>query len=107
MFALNIRQLMALAFVPAQDMESAFTRLCQSDFWIDNDEKEDNGKVQELLAYFERTYIGAPSRNGRRKNPLLAPSLWSVYDVTLLGKKIWKVRRIHYLHFDFNRNSTD
>lgn len=88
MFALNIRQLMALAFVPAQDIESAFTRLCQSEFWTDNEEKEDNGKVQELLAYFEKTYIGAPSRNGRRKNPLFDPSLWSVYEVTILGKEI-------------------
>lgn len=84
-FAKNIRLLLALAFVPPQDIPNRFVQLCESDFWIENSDP-DSGKLQELLSYFESTYIGMVGRNGRRKSVQFPPEFWSVYEITLYGK---------------------
>lgn len=84
-FALNIRKLLALAFIPAEDIAKHFSELVQSKFWSDNEDDEDNAKIQILLNYFESTYIGAMARNNKRKAPLFPPTLWSVYLITTLG----------------------
>lgn len=85
-FSLNIRQLMALAFVPAADIQDAFGELCETSFWSPTDEDEDSMKLQELLQYFESTYVGIPTRTqSRRRSSLFHPELWSVYEVTKLG----------------------
>lgn len=85
-FAHNIRHLLALAFMSVEEILPAFKKLMKLEFWHDNNEKDDNELVQQLLKYFENTYIGEPTRNGRRKSPLFSPSMWSVYELTLLGK---------------------
>lgn len=83
-FAKNIRQLLALAFVPPNDVVKCFVTLCSSDFWMENNDP-DSGKLQELLSYFENTYIGAQGRNGRRKSVQFPPELWSVHEITVAG----------------------
>lgn len=85
-FALNMRQLTALAFVPVQDIQTAFEKLCDSDFWSPESEDEDVVKIQEVLSYFETTYIGVPTRTqARRRKPIFEPKLWSVYELIKSG----------------------
>lgn len=38
--------------------------------------------------YVESTYIGVAGRNGKRKAVLFPPELWSVHEMTILGKQI-------------------
>lgn len=83
-FAKNVRQLVALAFIPAEDIVNGFVKLCQSKFWIEN-EDPDSGKLQDLLSYFESTYIGSLGRNGKRKVVSCPPEMWSVHEITVLG----------------------
>lgn len=83
-FSKNVRQLLALAFVPSQDIVQLFVELCRSKFWSENDDP-DSEKVQQLLNYFESTYIGVEGRNGKRKVVQFSPDLWSVHEITVLG----------------------
>lgn len=86
-FAKNIRQLLALAFVPSRDILQRFVELCKTDFWSENDDP-DSGKVQQLLSYFEATYIGVEGRNRKRKAVQFPPEMWSVHEITILGSII-------------------
>lgn len=73
-FALNLRELIALAFVPANDIPDAFSQLCDTAFWQANDDDEDSPKLEEILNYFESTYIGINTRTqGRRRNAIFTP----------------------------------
>lgn len=47
-FSLNIRKLLAFAFVPAEDIVKQFNELIESKFWSDNEEDEDDAKIQLL-----------------------------------------------------------
>lgn len=91
-FALNIRQIMALAFIPVDDIKETFRLMCASSFWSENEEDddvdEDSQKIQELLNYFETTYIGIDTHTqSRRRRSIFAPELWSVFEATKQGKK--------------------
>ncbi|KAG4076846.1 hypothetical protein HA402_006556 [Bradysia odoriphaga] len=83
-YAKNVRQLLALAFVPPADITDRFIQLCRTPFWEENDDP-DNGKLQDLLQYFESTYIGSVGRNGKRKAVQFPPEIWSVHEITVLG----------------------
>lgn len=85
-FALNIRLLIALAYVPKENVIDAFEELMQTDFYQDNPDNEYNQEIQYLVAYFEATYIGAFNRTGQRKNPMFSIDIWNVYDAALMGK---------------------
>lgn len=86
-FALHVRELLALAFVPAADIPNAFSILCSSDFWKVDEEDEYSPMLQELLAYFESTYIGIETRTqATRGQAMFPPELWSVHEITILGK---------------------
>ncbi|XP_057339488.1 uncharacterized protein LOC130676989 [Microplitis mediator] len=61
-FALNVRMLMALAFVPAKDVHNAFDELIRSTFYDENEEV-----LEPLISYVERTWIGVCSRSGKRR----------------------------------------
>lgn len=93
-FALNVRQLLALAFVPPKDVTIRFTELCKSEFWTAD---PDNVKLHELLDYFESTYIGVETRNKSRRPVTFPPTMWSVYEITILGTTL--------NNFMFNLNS--
>jgi len=62
-FARNCHMIGALAFVPPEDVVTAFEKLEQSDFIAEND------CLMELLCYFEANYIGKVTSSGR-KTPL-------------------------------------
>lgn len=84
-FGLNIRLLLALPFVPENDVEYAFSKIVQSDFYIENEDSEYNDSIQALLNYIESTYIGRFNRTGIRKPGLFPIELWNVYELTLNG----------------------
>lgn len=66
--------LAALAFVPCADLEFAFDSLCKSEFFVNNADKLDS-----LLDYFQRTWLGAKGIRGRRK-PLFNVEMWNCFD---------------------------
>lgn len=72
-FALQVRQLAALAFVPLGDVVQYFEHLDLS-MCADAD---------PLLQYIEQYYIGTRRPNGQRRVPLFPPELWNVYAATI------------------------
>ena len=75
-FALHLRMLCALAFLPPNDVINGFVALCQQ---IRN---TFNADADDLLEYFEDTYIGRFRQNAPRRNPLFAIDLWNMYHRT-------------------------
>ena len=75
-FSLYVLMIMALAFVPETDLETAFDALF-NDIRI-----QYNNDMDVVLNYFEDNYMGRLRRNGRRDNPLFVPSLWNMYGRT-------------------------
>ena len=71
-FSLSVKIIPALAFCPLADVEEAFETL-----------PEDVGEdCQELLDYFEDTYIGRPGRRQRR-DPGFTHGMWNMNERTL------------------------
>lgn len=85
MFALNIRMFLALAFVPVDHIERAFEELLKTEFCRDDESLDLNDELQAFITYFENTYIGAWSRDGKRKKPLFGHDIWSVFDRVMNG----------------------
>jgi hypothetical protein len=73
-FALGVRHLAALAFVPTADVTAVFDELMESPFFT-----EHCTEVRELTNYFEDTWIGRPGRRGGRDAPMFAIRLWNVH----------------------------
>ena len=69
-FALHLRLLTALAFVPVADVETAF------DFVASNFPAE----AASVLDYFEDVYICQPTRRGKRRAVLFPPNSWNIHD---------------------------
>ncbi|CAF2872592.1 unnamed protein product [Rotaria sp. Silwood2] len=70
-FRLNVKILIGLAFLPLSDVITGFD-LVAGEFDDDAD---------DLLDYFEKTWIGEPRRRGAgRKKPKFDHTLWNVYD---------------------------
>ena len=63
----------ALAFVPYNDVINSFVTLCQE---IRNNF---NADADDLLEYFEDTYIGRFRQNAPRRNPLFNINLWNIH----------------------------
>jgi len=75
-FALHIRELAALAFVPPGDVILSFDILLDSDFYRENQEL-----LTPLLDYFEATWLGRPTRGVQSRRPSLFPiNLWNCYS---------------------------
>ena len=68
-FKLRVKMLSAIAFLPIEDAVAGFDML---DPLFENDE-------QDLLGYFERTYVGRRAGAGRRP-PLFRIDLWNVHN---------------------------
>lgn len=75
-FALQMRHLSALAFVPPDYVAEAFDQLVESELIP--------AAATCVLDYFEDTWLGRRTRDGRRK-PLFPPTLWSCYNSVLTG----------------------
>ena len=71
-FAMQMRHLPSLAFVPVEDVVLAFEELLSRvDFPLES---------QPVLDYFEDTWIGRPTRGNKRRPPRTPHSMWSCYD---------------------------
>ena len=75
-FALHLKMICALAFFPPDDVINGFDDLCNE---IRN---TFNGDADDLLEYFEDTYIGRFRRNAPRRAPLFAIELWNMFHRT-------------------------
>ena len=75
-FALQLRMLTALAFLPPQNVTAGFVSVC-------NEIRRNFGDAaEELLAYFEDTYIGRFRVDAARGNPLFSIELWNMFHRT-------------------------
>ena len=68
--------LTALAFLPAGNVIEGFVELVDTIRTLYEDVTED------LLQYFEGTYIGRYRRNAPRRHPLFAINLWNMFNRT-------------------------
>ena len=74
-FNTKVRCFISLAFIPPPDTIDAFIELV-----------DDNDIPQELVAYFERHYVGGERGRGVRRSrvpPTFPIELWNVYEKTL------------------------
>ncbi|CAF3907105.1 unnamed protein product, partial [Rotaria sp. Silwood1] len=70
-FRLNVKKLIALAFVPVDEVTTDFDLIAN---------QFDDG-ADDLLDYFEKTWIGEPKRRGTcRKKPQYDHNLWNIHD---------------------------
>ena len=79
-FALNLRQVPALAFVPAHTVITSFETLMGSDFFTDNEQL-----LMPFVDYFGDVWIGRPKRGGGRRQPLFAHGIWNTFNSTTDG----------------------
>lgn len=79
-FALNIKQLMALAFILVPDVVYTFDELMSQSFLVEHEEL-----LRSLTDYFEDTWIGRPTRRKIRRPSTFSLDLWNQYDATLEG----------------------
>jgi len=79
-FALQIKQLCALAFVPVHDVVYEFEELIESECYVENEPL-----FQPILNYFEDTWIGRPVRR-KRKSPIFPFNIWNVYENVLMKR---------------------
>lgn len=71
-FALSLRLLAAIAFVPIVKVDEAFEVVSSSGLIP--------AECQCILNYFEDTWIGRPQRRSNlRRRPTFLPELWSCY----------------------------
>lgn len=75
-FALFVREIAAIAFVPIDKIDDALASL----------EADLPPELLPVLNWFETYYIGAPNRRGIRKTPLFPPDIWNVSERTLCGE---------------------
>jgi hypothetical protein len=75
-FALMMRMLFAVAFIPVTEVVAAFEKLCDSGMYPT--------EAQSVLDYFEDAWIGR-SRLNRQRAPLFQHSLWNCYELVTAG----------------------
>ena len=78
-FALHVRQLGSLAFIPTPAVVSSFDILMATPFFNDHQRM-----LRPLTDYYQDTWIGS-RRRGRRRAPLFPHSLWNCYQATADG----------------------
>ena len=72
-FALHTRMFCAVVFMPPDNVIAGFKEL--SDL-ITNTYQ---GEMDDLLGYFEETFVGRYCRNAERRPPLFALNLWNMF----------------------------
>jgi hypothetical protein len=78
-FALMLRHLCALAFVPAHDVDAIFEALMDEEFFSKNE-----AILTEYIIYFENTWLGRWNRrHTRRIPPKFEISQWNCYNSVL------------------------
>lgn len=90
-FAVMLRMIPALAFVPICNVIQAYEAIVSLPFFEDSANNDANTEKQRLLNYFESNYIGSPSRTqGNRKSSRFPIQLWNMFETTILGKTIYR-----------------
>jgi hypothetical protein len=79
-FAMNMRKIPALAFVPIDDIIFAFEELIEMKFFIEN-----SNLLEKFIEYFEDNYIGRIQLRNRRKTPKFPHYLWNCYNSVING----------------------
>ena len=74
-FALRMKMLPALAFVPVPTVTEAFDLLCDNDIFPH--------EAQDVVDYFEDTWIGRPNRRNGRRPPIFRHGIWNMYSRVL------------------------
>lgn len=77
-FGLNLKMVIALAFVPVADVVAAFEELESSPFF-----EEHRDVLDGYLDYFQNTWIGGFNRRGQRKPPMFSIERWNCYESVL------------------------
>jgi len=77
-FALEMKKLAFLAFVPENDIIAAFEALGKSQYF-----KENEDLIQSLLHYFEDTWIGRIRAKQNRTRPMFALNLWNCFECAI------------------------
>ena len=72
-FSVHLRMIAALAFVPAGLVVNAFEELS------DEIRRVFNADADDILDYFEDTYLGRPRRQGCRRNPIFMRNVWNMF----------------------------
>lgn len=85
-FAFQIKLLTALSFVPPDSVVAAYEELMETPFYREDSDSPYKDQIQQLVQYFETTYIYRTDRRHQRHPPLFPPQLWNVYEQTLTGK---------------------
>lgn len=75
-FAIHVKMLLALAFVPVENVIESFETLIQTEYYIDNDD------LESLVEYFE-TWVGKKARRGKRLEPIFALKMWNCYKLVI------------------------
>lgn len=73
--SLHVRMLMALPFLPPDDVIDGFVELAD----------DCSDELEPVVEYFESTYIGKRHRNGRWRHPLFPIPSWNVHNRAELG----------------------
>ncbi|XP_008547926.3 uncharacterized protein LOC103571517 [Microplitis demolitor] len=78
-FAVNLRLLTALAFVPTADVVKCYELIVATDFYETHEDELD-----EFLLYFQGNWIGKPRHNKKkRENPRFEISVWNCYNAVV------------------------
>ena len=75
-FALNLRMISAIAFVPPDDVIESF------DILTDELRRQFGDTLEDQLQYFEDSYIGRFRRNLPRRAPMFTIEVWNVFHRT-------------------------
>jgi len=78
-FALKIRHLVALAFVPPEEVVLSFEELMEDEFFVQNE-----ALLLDFIGYFERTWLGPFNlRRTERIAPIFSITLWNCFHSVL------------------------
>ncbi|CAH0381881.1 unnamed protein product [Bemisia tabaci] len=77
-FALQIRYLAALAFMPPEAVIEGFEIVLDSEFYKAHEEE-----LTKFIDYFEDTWIGRLDRRGRRRAPLYKREMWNCFNAVI------------------------
>lgn len=78
-FNLHVRMIVALAFIPVEDLILAYNLLTADQYYVSN-----FSDFERMLNYMEDNYIGRWTDAQVRRNPRFPIELWNAYENTLM-----------------------
>lgn len=88
-FAAEIRQLIALAFVPVDLVVKTWDMFIQHSKTLNKRQQKKHGNIGTFVNdYFMNHYIGKPKPKGGRGKPPFPIELWNVYGSSIQGKTL-------------------